>query len=234
LNEILGAIQNTPLPTILFLAGIFFWLLAIAGSIGGKITVQPTQQRTAGLVGSAFLLIGLILYFAPTTHLKPPTEGPQSEQPSPQPPFIHASPVISAVSTIQPAPDQSITVNGSGFGTQSPYDGISPFIMITDVTQNWNAGWSGPSGADLVTLSIRSWTDTQILIQGFTGRYGQENWTLNNEDRVTVKVWNPQTGAGPSSCTQIVGSASSSRCVSGSVWKLLIPEQTPTLAMGPA
>ena len=64
------------------------------------------------------------------------------------------------------------------------------------------------SPPDYVTLSIASWTDGEIVIQGFTGEYGQNNWTLNNGDQLTVNVWNPQTGAGPSTCMQTVGADS--------------------------
>ena len=43
-----GAIKSTPLPTVLVVAGIVFWVLAIAGSIAGKIRVRPGRQRAAG------------------------------------------------------------------------------------------------------------------------------------------------------------------------------------------
>ena len=49
--DLLGAIKDTPLPTILVLAGIGFWLLAVAGSVAGKITVQSAGRWFAGLVG---------------------------------------------------------------------------------------------------------------------------------------------------------------------------------------
>ncbi len=65
MNDLLNALSQTPLPTILVLAGIGFWILAIAGSVAGKITVEPAKQKTAGLVGTAFIVLGLILFFAP-------------------------------------------------------------------------------------------------------------------------------------------------------------------------
>ena len=48
MDDLLGAIKDTPLPTVLVVAGIVFWVLAIAGSIAGKIRVQPGRQRAAG------------------------------------------------------------------------------------------------------------------------------------------------------------------------------------------
>ncbi len=65
MNDLLNTLSHTPLPTILVVAGIGFWVLAIAGSVAGKITVEPGKQKTAGVLGTAFLVLGLILFFAP-------------------------------------------------------------------------------------------------------------------------------------------------------------------------
>jgi len=98
-NDLLNTLSHTPLPTILVVAGIAFWILAIAGSVAGKITVEPGKQKTAGLVGTAFIVLGLILFFAPgptnqggsetttktepTTSEAPPTNSGQNNRPSP-------------------------------------------------------------------------------------------------------------------------------------------------------
>lgn len=42
-----------------------FWILAVAGSLAGKITVQRGKQKTAGLVGTVLIALGLILLFLP-------------------------------------------------------------------------------------------------------------------------------------------------------------------------
>lgn len=44
-----------------------FWILAIAGSLAGKITVQRNKQKTAGLIGTVFIALGLILFILPST-----------------------------------------------------------------------------------------------------------------------------------------------------------------------
>jgi uncharacterized protein YecT (DUF1311 family) len=64
-TDLLNTLSHTPLPTILVVAGIAFWVLAIAGSLAGKITVEPGKQKIAGFVGTAFIILGLILFFAP-------------------------------------------------------------------------------------------------------------------------------------------------------------------------
>jgi TIR domain len=167
-------------------------------TLTGAIPQKKSSKQSVKwyLVGSAFLLIGLILIL----HFVPTSNNPATERP-----------IISEVSTIQPGRKQIIKIVGSGFGTYASYRGDSPFIKISDVTQNWNAGNSSNGDSNSVTLNIGSWTDTEIRIHGFTGAYGQNNWILNEGDEVIVSVTNPQTGAGPSSCTVTVGSASS-RC----------------------
>jgi hypothetical protein len=82
-------------------------------------------------------------------------------------PFSTASvassgPLITSVSPILPQPNQTITISGTGFGTQQPYSGDSLYIRITDVTSQWNAGFTGDSPADFVTLGIASWADALI------------------------------------------------------------------------
>jgi RHS repeat-associated protein len=118
-----------------------------------------------------------------------------------------APPVITAVSPILPQQVQTITITGSGFGAMGAYSGDSYYIAITDESAGWNAGYSGDSPADFVTLGIGSWTDTQITVTGFLGQYGNssQNWILYDGDQVLVRVWNAQTGAGPATATVTVG-----------------------------
>jgi hypothetical protein len=66
MDAFLGALKDTPLPTIFVVAGIAFWVLAIAGSITGKIKVQPGRQWAAGIAGTVLIVLGLWLYVAPT------------------------------------------------------------------------------------------------------------------------------------------------------------------------
>lgn len=71
MDDLLGAIKGTPLPTVLVVAGIVFWVLAIAGSIAGKIRVRPGRQRAAELVGTVLIVLGLLLYVAPIKQQRP-------------------------------------------------------------------------------------------------------------------------------------------------------------------
>jgi hypothetical protein len=64
LDSILKAIQQTPLPTILVLAGLIFILLGFVTKIGGIIDVSPEQKRWTIPIGLFVLFIGLALNFA--------------------------------------------------------------------------------------------------------------------------------------------------------------------------
>lgn len=138
-------------------------------------------------------------------------------------------PAIVYASPVQPSKTQKITIIGSGFGTQSPFSGISPYIKVVDLTRTWAAGFTGPVtmclGAacgpenDAVGVNVTSWSDRRIVINGFTGSYGggspSGQWVFARGDVVLIFVGNPTTGvtawlgnfnAAPSVCTAVVGS----------------------------
>jgi hypothetical protein len=112
-----------------------------------------------------------------------------------------SAPVITSVSQILPQKMQTITITGSGFGTMAPYTGNSDYIKIVDnsAIPIWTAGYNPMSNS--VWLSIGSWSDSQIIITGFAGSYGSNNWVLKSGDQIIVSVWNAQTGMGPDTYT---------------------------------
>src|SRR5438309_1412578 len=60
---------------------------------------------------------------------------------------------------------QQIVVTGTGFGTHVPYNADSAFIKIVDLTESgYEEGYTG----DPYGLNITSWTDSQIVISGWT------------------------------------------------------------------
>lgn len=77
MSEVAATLKETPLPTILVVAGIFFILLSIASQLSGKITIDPSQRKTALLAGSVFVVIGVGLYLGGT--LKP-SRGDRSSE----------------------------------------------------------------------------------------------------------------------------------------------------------
>jgi hypothetical protein len=118
-------------------------------------------------------------------------------------------PQITAVSLISADRDQEIIIEGSRFGYYyTPQNGLdTAYLAIGDDTGHWSAGRTVPQNADDVTLKIRTWADTQIVIEGFAGAYGEKGYTLKSGDKLRVRVWNPGTGAGPAEYFITVGPA---------------------------
>ena len=44
---------------------------------------------------------------------------------------------------------------------------------------------------------MTSWSNKKIVIDGFTGDYGESYWVLNKGDELEINVWNAQTHDGP-------------------------------------
>jgi hypothetical protein len=85
MESLLGALKETPIPTIMVVAGIAFLLLAIARQLAGRIVVAPERQRWAAFIGGGLLAIGLALHIVPklaSEVVPPPRESPV-EKPSP-------------------------------------------------------------------------------------------------------------------------------------------------------
>jgi hypothetical protein len=72
MESILGALKETPIPTILVVAGIVFLLLSIAGQLAGRIAVPAERQRWAAVMGGILLISGVALYVVPPARLIPP------------------------------------------------------------------------------------------------------------------------------------------------------------------
>ncbi|ASC72719.1 hypothetical protein XM38_036770 [Halomicronema hongdechloris C2206] len=89
MDEIIKAVSDTPLPTLLVVGGLFFLLLSVASQVGGQIQMSPKRQITAGLIGLFLLSLGITLSFIPDTppvsRTTTPTEPEVVDSPSPEP-----------------------------------------------------------------------------------------------------------------------------------------------------
>lgn len=86
----------------------------------------------------------------------------------------------------------TMSIQGAGFGGNFPFNGTSPFLRITNVTEHWEAGYTG----DKVTVDVESWTDTNILINGFAGWLNSLDYKFQAGDQLEVLIENPQTQSG--------------------------------------
>jgi len=128
---------------------------------------------------------------------------------------VAQTPVITKVSKISTQQYQTIVITGSGFGTHKPYTGDSDYISLEDQTAKpgWQAGYKPYN--DTVTLIVHEWEDSRIILGGFSGAWGQYNYTLAKGDSEQIEVWNPQSGSGPATVTTtIVGEATATTLTS--------------------
>lgn len=106
----LQALQDTPVPNLLVIAGFFFLLLAFVGRIGDWIDLPKRRQKWAGIIGAAFLLLGIFLFLAPeptpdsTSTVTPtPTKSPTTTPISPTQTDT-ASPTSTFTPSLTPTP----------------------------------------------------------------------------------------------------------------------------------
>jgi hypothetical protein len=83
MDAIINALQDTPIPNILVVAGIGFLLLAMARQIAGKIEISPERQRWAGLVGILLLISGVALHILPSRSSSPAATATIQVTPAP-------------------------------------------------------------------------------------------------------------------------------------------------------
>ena len=125
-------------------------------------------------------------------------------------------PKITSVSKITTKQHQTITIKGTSFGTHEAYTGDSDFISLLDLTKKpvWEAGYKRDD--DTVTLIVEKWDNTEIILGGFAGDWGEHNWTLAKGDEEWVRVWNAKTGEGPASVKLKISGAATATEISAS------------------
>lgn len=105
-----------------------------------------------------------------------------------------------------------MTITGSGFGAAPP--GVpgctdTPRLNFWDFSRApgrlgiWSAGYTGYG--DLVGLNYVSWSNTQIVIAGFCGQYGQKGWVVASGDPYLISIWQGVGGGSESPSTSAGG-----------------------------
>ena len=67
ISNLVKILQETPIPLLFILAGLFFLLLGFVTKVGGVIEVDPSQRKWILPVGFFLLSIGLVITFKPTS-----------------------------------------------------------------------------------------------------------------------------------------------------------------------
>jgi Bacterial SH3 domain len=118
MEEAIKAIQVTPVPTMLIVAGLFFLLLGFVSKLGGMIEVSPEQKKFTIPIGLLVLTIGLVLYFSPSSNSSGTTSTSESTPTSTlSPPASGTSPRSDEVEAVIDDPDGYTNIR-SGQGTQ--------------------------------------------------------------------------------------------------------------------
>jgi hypothetical protein len=117
------------------------------------------------------------------------------------------TPVITHIVRSGMGANLSLTITGSGFGPAPAGTGNnfeSPYFVFTDYNRKlpgsdgfpWNAGYCGANDCNAVLVNIASWSDTQIVMDGFGSAYGND-WVVNPRDAFCVGIWSSEnTGDG--------------------------------------
>ena len=75
-------------------------------------------------------------------------------------------------------------------------DTLKPALLINDRTQNWGAGYAqSSSDYDHIGIILESWSDTKIVLGGFSSLLGNAanpgQYAINVGDSITVTVYGP-------------------------------------------
>ncbi len=79
MDKIIGAFADTPIPTILVVAGILFLLLSVAEKVSGHLTIPEARKKQALGLGVVLLSVGV---FLSVSTAEDPTSLASSDLPS--------------------------------------------------------------------------------------------------------------------------------------------------------
>jgi len=112
-------------------------------------------------------------------------------------PSEFSAPQIKSVAFADIGKDLHITVKGTGFGAAPPGVpglGANSYFQFCDYRIAKNSSQptlfcAGYEGGSQLEVNYVSWTNTEIVIQGFNPQYGQQGWTVKVGDAVTLRLY---------------------------------------------
>jgi len=110
--------------------------------------------------------------------------------------FPGKHPKIKSVALSGSGQSLHMVITGSGFGNAPqgvPGNTVIPYFQFLDwkAANGFSAGYTGQGYTDTVTLNYVSWSDTQIVIDGFGGQYGQNGYTVASGDPFIITQFTP-------------------------------------------
>lgn len=134
--SLITELKDTPVPTILVIAGIGFLLLALAGDIEGRIKVKGLRQWFAGVTGLVFIGLGIVMYLSPQM-AQPLVVGVQPPPATPGAPTAAPSVTIAPTATTAPTPTNlpSPTASATAAATiEATTPPLPPTVVVTPTT----------------------------------------------------------------------------------------------------
>ena len=116
----LQLLRDTPVPTILVIAGIFFLFISILQKAGTSIVIKPGKEKFSVVTGIVLLVSGIGLYMVPPSSLNIPSATPTDSGL----PVISASPPVAVT-------DDKGTIGRIKIVTQSPLSGDQSVFGIS-------------------------------------------------------------------------------------------------------
>jgi hypothetical protein len=175
MGEIINALANTPIPTVLIFAGLFFILLTFVSKVGGVLEVQPAQQKWSAPIGIALLVLGLILA------LNTVPADPSNRDAKPVP---NATPSPTEPSPTEPSPTESSPTEPSPSGCAAFFSENA--VLTWKITDNGNPGNFGTLQIVDVNSATGAWIGDQITESKddvkirVSGRFEGAEMTLNH------------------------------------------------------
>ncbi|MBN1315415.1 MAG: carboxypeptidase regulatory-like domain-containing protein [Anaerolineales bacterium] len=185
MGDILGLLNDTPVPTILVVGGLVFLALAVIRQISAHIKVESRgQQVLVAVIGIILLLSGLYLYVSPATPKTAPIEPATLSQEKPAPTKVPTS-----IENASPESDKSADSD-----TSSPTEtfeptranisptGTPPPTMTVEPTPEWPSPAPGAGNvAGRILWNEKPVVDTEVKlcekVSMFGGCSGYETGT---------------------------------------------------------
>jgi len=126
---------------------------------------------------------------------------------------VGKTPIITRVSPLLAKCNQTIVIEGSGFGDTPPKlvtifdaadtdsrNGLSPALAIHNQGKGqhrWEAGLASGENQDLIGIKLTKWTDTKITLAGFGNCLGDDykagswTWKISAGDKIEIVVFGP-------------------------------------------
>lgn len=130
--DIFKILANTPLPTILVIAGLISLFLAVIGKIEGHINLTTTRQKLIGVIGTLLLTLGIILFILQGMKSDSVTQG---VFPPPTPTGAVSTPTATPSQTAiaTPVPKPTTTPIPTAIPTSIPKPTATPISQPTKI-----------------------------------------------------------------------------------------------------